>query len=186
MKEIIEKTVDILKKGQIIMYPTDTIWGIGCDATDFDAVSRIYEIKKRMETKSMLILVNSKEMLENYTESIPDIAYQLIEASTRPLTIVYPIAKNLAKNLPADDGSIGIRITSNDFCVKLINAFGRPIVSTSANFAGEKSPLGFFDISEEIKNLVDYIVPLKQEEFSPRKSSDIIKVKLSGEIQIIR
>lgn len=186
MTEIIAKTIEVLKKGGIIMYPTDTIWGIGCDATNNSAVEKIYRIKDRTESKSMLILVNSLEMLEKYVDFIPDIALQLIEIAKSPLTIVYPKGKNLAKSLYADDGSIGIRITKNEFCNNLITEFKKPIVSTSANIAGHKDPLGFFDIPEKIKNAVDYITPLKQEEFSPRKSSDIIKVKKSGEIEIIR
>lgn len=186
MNEIVNKTTEFLKKGGIIMYPTDTIWGLGCDATNFEAVTKVYTIKNRIDSKSLLILVNDKEMLKKYVQKIPDIAFQLIDAATDPLTIIYPKAKNLAKNLGADDGSIGIRIVKDEFCQKLIENFGKPIVSSSANLSNKKSPLGFFDIDDIIKNAVDYIVPLRQEEFSPRKSSDIIKVFSSGQIQIIR
>ncbi|PLX09246.1 MAG: threonylcarbamoyl-AMP synthase [Marinilabiliales bacterium] len=186
MKEIINETIKVLSKSGVILYPTDTIWGLGCDPQDEMAISTIYGIKQRSETKSMLVLVNSVEMLEDYVEYIPDVAYQLIEAASRPLTIIYPKAKNLASNLIAPDGSIGIRIAQCDLCQALVTAHGKPIVSTSANIAGQKSPLGFFDVSNEIKMAVDYIVPYKLNEFSPAKSSDIIKVHKSGKIDVIR
>ncbi len=186
MTEIITKTIEVLESSGTIIYPTDTIWGIGCDATNFEAVSNVYSIKKRAESKSMLILVNSQEMLNKYVKSVPNIAYELINVIQGPLTIVYPNGKNLAKNLFAPDGSIGIRISKSDFCNELIETFNKPIVSTSANIAGIKNPLGFFDIANEIKEAVDYIVPLNLEQLSPRRSSDIIKVKMSGEIEIIR
>ncbi len=186
MKELIDETIKVLKKSGVILYPTDTIWGLGCDANDSKAVSSIYGIKQRTETKSMLILVNSMEMLENYVEYVPEVAYQLIEAATSPLTIIYPKAKNLAKNLVSPDGSIGIRIAQCEFCQGLITAYGKPIVSTSANIAGKKSPLGFFDISNEIKMAADYIVPIHLDEFSPAKSSDIIRIRNSGEFDTLR
>ncbi len=134
----------------------------------------------------MLILVNNIDMLKEYVEFIPDVAYQLIEATTRPLTIIYPKAKNLAPNILAPDGSIGIRIAKSDFCLKLIEKYEKPIVSTSANLSGEKNPLGLFDVSNEIKMSVDYIVPYKIDEFSPTKTSDIIKVYKSNKIEILR
>jgi len=186
MKEIIAETIEVLKKSGVILYPTDTIWGLGCDPQNREAISSIYGIKQRSEVKSMLVLVNSVGMLEQYVEYVPDVAYQLIEASTSPLTIIYPKAKNLASNLIARDGSIGIRIAKCDFCRALITEYGKPIVSTSANVAGHKSPLGFFDIANEIKLSADYIVPLKLNEFSPTKSSDIIKVWKSGKFEVLR
>jgi L-threonylcarbamoyladenylate synthase len=186
MERILMATCDILNIGGTILYPTDTIWGVGCDATNYDAVKKIYSIKKREESKSMLILVNSIEMIKKYVEAIPEIALSLIHASTHPLTIIYPKGKNLAKNLLAEDGSIGIRIVKNEFCNQLLDLYNKPIVSTSANIAGDKSPLGFFDISEKVKSVVDYIVPLNHDKLSPTRSSDIIKVTLSGKIEIIR
>ncbi len=182
----IQESIQILNRGGIILYPTDTIWGIGCDATNEVAVETIYNIKKRNKHKSMLILVDSVEMMEKYVKLVPEDAYDLIEIAKHPLTIIYPNGRNLADNLLADDGSIGIRVTKDEFCKSLINEFGKPIVSTSANLAGTNPPLGYFDISNEIKINVDYIVPLKLEEFSPAKSSDIIKVTSSGKIEIIR
>ncbi len=186
MKEIIKETIDVLNKSGVILYPTDTIWGLGCDPSDRNAIASIYGIKQRSETKSMLVLVNSVEMLEEYVEEVPEVAYQLIEASTGPLTIIYPKSKNLAKNLIAPDGSIGIRLAKCEFCQEVITAYGKPIVSTSANLAGQKSPIGFFDIANEIKMAADYIVPLKLNELSPAKSSDIIKVWRSGKFVVIR
>ncbi|MDR2011160.1 MAG: threonylcarbamoyl-AMP synthase [Bacteroidales bacterium] len=182
----VKESVEVLNNGGIILYPTDTIWGIGCDATNEIAVENIYNIKKRDKHKSMLILVNSVQMMEKYVKSVPEEAYDLIEISKHPLTIIYPRGINLADNLLADDGSIGIRIVKDEFCKELIEEFGKPIVSTSANLAGTKPPLGYFDISNEIKMNVDYIVPLRLEEFSTTKSSDIIKVNSSGKIEIIR
>jgi L-threonylcarbamoyladenylate synthase len=186
MNEIIKETCDVLKKGGVVLYPTDTIWGLGCDATNEDAVASIYGIKQRDGSKSMLVIVNSEAMLERYVETVPEIAYQLIEVATNPLTIIYPKAKNIAKNLIAADGSIGIRVTKDEFCSRLIDLYKKPIVSTSANIAGQKSPLGFFDISNEIKLAVDFIVPLHLEELSSSKSSDIIKVSKSGQIEVLR
>lgn len=186
MKEIIRDTIKVLNEGGVILYPTDTIWGLGCDATNKDAVASIYGIKQRDESKSMLILVNSVEMLEKYVPHIPDVAYQLIETATHPLTIIYPKAVGLAKNIIAPDGSIGVRIVKDDFCQNLISEYNKPIVSTSANLAGKKPPLGYFDISNDVKISADYIVPLKLEELSSSKSSDIIKVWKSGEFKVIR
>ncbi|HNQ66803.1 MAG TPA: L-threonylcarbamoyladenylate synthase [Bacteroidales bacterium] len=186
MKEIVFEALSVLKKGGIILYPTDTIWGLGCDATNESAVASIYAIKQRDKSKRMLILVDSVEMLEKYTSFVPDIAYKLIEVTDKPLTIIYPKARNLPKNLIATDGSIGIRVVKNEFCQALITELKNPITSTSANLAGQTSPLGFFSISNEIKMAADYIVPLHLEEFSTSKSSDIIRVDKNGQIEILR
>jgi len=186
MKEIVAETVKVLKKGGVILYPTDTIWGIGCDALNEDAVSAVYAVKQRDFSKSMLILVDSIEMLEKYVEIVPPAALQLIEAAKRPLTIIYPKAKNIAKNLIAADGTIGIRVVNDEFCKIMIRELGAPVVSTSANQAGKKSPLGYFDIDNEIKISVDFVVPLHLEEFSTANSSDIVKVNKNGQIEVIR
>jgi L-threonylcarbamoyladenylate synthase len=186
MNNIIQETITVLKRKGVILYPTDTIWGLGCDATNEDAISLLYAIKQRNKNKSMLILVNSIHMLEKYVELIPETAYDLIENTKYPLTIIYPDGINIAKNLLANDGSIGIRVTKDKFCCELIQEFGKPIVSTSANLAGDKPPLGYFDISNDIKVSVDYIVPLRLDELSLTKSSDILKIDKSGEIKIIR
>ena len=186
MKNIIDRTCEVLHNGGSILYPTDTIWGIGCDACNEKAIAKIYGIKHRDIGKSMLILVDSIEMMKNYTKSIPEIAEQLIDAADRPLTIIYPKAKNLPQNLIAADGSIGIRIVNDEFCQQVIKQFGKPIVSTSANLSGTNPPLGYCDIANEIKTTVDYIVPLRQDELSKNRNSDIIKVTDDGNIQVIR
>jgi L-threonylcarbamoyladenylate synthase len=186
MFEDIIKAVEVLKSGGIILYPTDTIWGIGCDATNEDAVQRIYEIKKREDSKSMLVLMENPALLERYIDEVPDVAWDLIEISTTPLTVIYPKAKNLAKNLIATDGSIGIRFTKETFSSQLIQRFRKPIVSTSANISGEKSPAFFNEISEEIKKQVDYIVVYRQSDLTPSKPSGIIKLGTGGKIDIIR
>lgn len=186
MKEIINKTCEILNSGGIILYPTDTIWGIGCDATNDEAVDRIFNLKSRATNKSMLILVDGIEMLKSYIQEIPEIALQLITSAQRPLTIIYPGAKGLSSKLIPTDGTIGVRIPNHDFCINIIKAINKPIVSTSANISGGPNPLGFFDINNQLKENVDYIVPIDLEKFSPHRSSDIIKVNLSGKVEIIR
>ena len=186
MKNIVDETCKILEKGGTILYPTDTIWGLGCDACKENAIAKIYDIKNRAKGKSMLVLVDSIEMVEKYVESVPEIAMQLIEAADRPLTIIYPKARNLPKNLVAEDGSIGIRIVNDDFCRKVIHQLGRPIVSTSANLAGANPPLGYCDVVSEIRKAVDYIVPMRQNELSSNKNSDIVKVDDAGNINVIR
>ena len=154
----IEKSLEILNQGGVILYPTDTVWGIGCDATNSAAVERIFTIKQRDEAQAMLTLVDGLDRLAGYVENVPDIALQLMEEATRPLTVIYPKAKNLAANLIATDGSIGIRIVQEPFCRQLIKAFGKPIVSTSANISGEPAAGIFDEISEEIKKSVDFSV----------------------------
>lgn len=186
MHEDIKKAVEVLKAGGIILYPTDTIWGIGCDATNEKAVQRIYEIKKREDSKSMLVLMENPALLDRYVEDVPEIAWDLIEVSTTPLTVIYPNAKNLAKNLIAGDGSIGIRFTKETFTSQLLQRFRRPLVSTSANISGEKSPAFFDEISEEIKKQVDYIVQYRQGDTTPTQPSSIIKLGPGGKIDILR
>lgn len=186
MHEDILKAVEVLKAGGIILYPTDTIWGIGCDATNEKAVQRIYQIKNREDSKSMLVLMENPALLDRYVDDVPEVAWDLVEISTTPLTVIYSKAKNLAKNLVASDGSIGIRFTKEEFTRKLLQRFRKPIVSTSANISGEKSPAFFNEISNEIKNLVDYIVEYRQDDTVPAKPSSIIKLGEGGRIEIIR
>ncbi len=186
MHNDIKKAVDVLKSGGIILYPTDTIWGIGCDATNPEAVARIYQIKQREDSKSMLVLMENPALLERYVNDVPEIAWDLVEISTTPLTVIYPGAKNLASNLIAEDGSIGIRFTKEEFTTKLLQRFRRPIVSTSANLSGQKSPVFFNEISEEIKSQVDYIVEYRQDDINPAQPSSIIKLWPGGRIDIIR
>lgn len=185
LKEEIRKTQGILKNGGVILYPTDTIWGLGCDATNPEAVKRIYDIKKRADNKSMLVLLDDAGKIASYAD-VPDIALDLIEVADKPTTIIYPGAKRLAPNLITEDGTIGIRITREEFTRSLIFRYNKPIVSTSANISGEPSPRFFGEISEEIKNAVDYIVDYRRNDHKPAAPSSIIKLGMSGEIQIIR
>ena len=186
MHDDIKKALEVLKSGGVILYPTDTIWGIGCDATNPEAVKRIYEIKKREDSKSMLVLMENPALLDRYVEEVPEVAWDLIEITTTPLTVIYSGAKNLAKNLIAQDGSIGIRFTKEAFTSQLLQRFRRPLVSTSANISGEKSPAFFDEISDEIKNAVDYIVEFRQDDTTPAQPSSIIKLGPGGQIDIIR
>ncbi|MFR3853666.1 MAG: L-threonylcarbamoyladenylate synthase [Odoribacter splanchnicus] len=182
LKEEVFKATEILKKGGIILYPTDTIWGIGCDATDAKAVQRIYELKQREDNKSMLVLLDDAGKSASYAD-VPEIALQLIEVSNKPTTIIYPNARNLATNLINADQTIGIRITEDSKA--LLFRFRKPLVSTSANISGQPSPACFADISEEIKNAVDYIVDFRRQETRPCSPSSIIKLGMDGSIQIL-
>ena len=186
MIDDIKKALEVLKNGGVILYPTDTIWGIGCDATNEAAVQRIYQTKKRADSKSMLVLMENPALLDRYVAEVPEIAWDLVEVATTPLTVIYPGAKNLAKNLVAEDGSVGIRFTKEAFTSQLLQRFRRPIVSTSANVSGEKTPAVFAEISEEIKNQVDYMVEYRQDDNTPAQPSSIIKLGAGGQIEIIR
>lgn len=186
MHDDIKKALEVLKNGGVILYPTDTIWGIGCDATNENAVARIYKIKRREDSKSMLVLMENPALLDRYVDDVPEIAWDLVEISTTPLTVIYPNAKNLAPNLIAEDGSIGIRFTKESFTSQLLQRFRRPLVSTSANISGEKSPAFFAEISEEIKKQVDYIVEYRRDDSTPAQPSSIIKLGPGGRIDIIR
>jgi len=186
MHNDLKKALDVLHAGGIILYPTDTIWGIGCDATNEKAVQRIYQIKKREDSKSMLVLMENINFLSRYVEEVPEIAYDLIELSDKPLTIIYPGAKNLAKNLIARDGTLGIRLTSEDFTRQLIQRFKKPIVSTSANISGTPAPAIYDEIDPEIISSVDYVVKYRQDDLTKATPSSIIKLGVGGEIEILR
>lgn len=186
MNEDIKQALEVLNRGGIILYPTDTVWGIGCDATNEKAVRRVYEIKKRTDSKAMLVLTDSPAKLNYYVKDVPSIAWDLIELSTKPLTIIYDGARNLAPNLLGEDGSVGIRITNEEFSSQLCFRFRKAIVSTSANISGESSPTCFNDISDEIKQAVDYIVNYRQKEKTVGKPSGIIKLGTGGTIKVIR
>ena len=175
-----------MQQGGLILYPTDTIWGIGCDATNEAAVRRVYELKKRTDHKAMLVLIDSTAKLDRYVEEVPDIAWDLIEVADKPLTIIYSGGKGLAPNLLGEDGSIGIRVTREAFSKALCERFRKPLVSTSANVSGDPSPANFSEISETIKNGVDYIVGYRQDDQAKATPSNIITLGASGEIQIIR
>lgn len=184
--EDIISALNVLRNGGIILYPTDTIWGIGCDATNAEAVKKIYSLKQREETKSMLVLVEHPDRIARHVREVPDMAWQLIEVNDKPMTIIYPGAINFASNLVSADGTIGIRIANDEFCKKLIGKLNRPLVSTSANISGQPAPAIFDEISDEIKSGVDYIVKWRQDDVSKRPASQILKLSVNGEIQIIR
>jgi len=186
MKDDLKIALDILKKGGVILYPTDTIWGIGCDAANTKAIERIYQIKKREDSKSMLILVDEAWRIADYVKEVPEIALQLIEVADKPLTIIYSGAKGISGRLISEDGTIGIRVTSDEFCKKLIGALNRPIVSTSANISGSMPPSNFNNISKELLDSVDYVVKWRQNEKAKSQPSSIIKIGSKGEIEIIR
>lgn len=184
--EDIRNSLIILKEGGVILYPTDTVWGLGCDATNNEAVEKIFRIKSRNNSRSLIILVDSEAMLERYVYDIPEIALELIEVSETPITIIYPKAKNLATAIPAEDGSVGIRVCMDEFCNELIRRFRRPIVSTSANISGEPSPSHFMEIPDKIIQAVDYTVEYKREDRQKHLPSPVIKVEHNGVIKIIR
>ncbi|ALO16288.1 L-threonylcarbamoyladenylate synthase [Salinivirga cyanobacteriivorans] len=186
MNEDIKKAKATLIAGGIICYPTDTIWGLGCDATNPEAVEKLFKIKKRDTSKSMLILLNDIGRVPSYIEEMPDVAYDLFETATSPLTLILPNAKNLAPNLIADDGSIAVRIIDHPWCNKLLQQFKKPIVSTSANFSGDSTAKIYDDISEQILSHCDYVAEYDRDNIISGKSSSIIKLGTGGEVEIIR
>jgi L-threonylcarbamoyladenylate synthase len=182
----IEKCLETLHKGGIIIYPTDTVWGIGCDATNASAVKKIYKLKRRTESKALIVLVSETNMAEKYVKSFPELARDLISNYQKPLTIVYPNAINLAKNLIDKDGSIAIRISRDKFSSDLITRFGKPIVSTSANISGQTMPISFRNISNEIIKGADYVVTIYHNTINEVKPSTIIKLESETDFRIIR
>lgn len=186
MKQEIQNTLAFLRSGKIFLYPTDTIWGIGCDATDQHAVNRIYRLKKRVESKSMIILLDDASKLGDYVDVVPEITVDLVSSIDTPLTVIYQGAKGLAKNVIASDGTIAIRVTNDPFCKELIRQFGKPIVSTSANVSGTVDPITFKQIPEVIKNGVDYVVDHNRHRIVKAKASRIIKLEPDGSFTVIR
>lgn len=198
MNTEIQKAVEVLRQGGVILYPTDTVWGIGCDATNPEAVAKIYEIKKREDSKSLVLLASDMDMICRYVKEVPEMAIQLVEVNDKPMTIIYPGAVAgekgnmkacrhcLAFNTVAEDGTVGIRVPMMDFCTQLVAKLGRPIVSTSANISGETTPKNYAEISEEIKSAVDHVVEPSLEKGATGQSSSIIKVGLDYSIEIIR
>lgn len=213
MKEQIQRALEVLRSGGVILYPTDTVWGIGCDATDPEAVAKVYEIKKREDSKSLVLLASDMDMICRYVKEVPEMAIQLVEVNDKPMTIIYPGAVAgerpsshldgsashlgrpkgversnhlLAYNTVAEDGTVGIRVPMMDFCQQLVAKLGRPIVSTSANISGEATPKKFSEISDAVKSAVDYVVDPSLERGSTGKASSIIKVGLDYSIEIIR
>ena len=182
----IENCVMVLKTGGIILYPTDTIWGLGCDATNKNAVAKIYALKQRAENKSMILLLANNAQIANYCRTPSAAIHNLLHKEENPLTIIYPNAKNIAENLISEDGTVAIRIVKDIFCEAVINAFGKPIVSTSANIAGEMSPTSYTSVNAKIKNGVDYIVQYRRDDDNFKKPSKILLWKNDEEILVIR
>lgn len=182
----IKHCVDVMRNGGIILYPTDTVWGIGCDATNSEAVKKIYRLKQRSDSKSMIVLVDSPTMLERYVDEIPDIAWELLDAIVDPTTIVFDHGIGLAPELLAGDGSIGVRMTQELFSSALCRALRKPVVSTSANISGQPTARFFHEISEEILNGVDYVANYRRNDTTPHKPSSVIKLSSSGEVKILR
>ena len=182
----IRNAVEVMRKGGVILYPTDTVWGIGCDATNAEAVARVYEIKKRADSKALLCLVDSDARLQRYVKKVPNVAWELLDCADKPTTVILDGAVNLAPNLIAEDGSIALRITQEAFSKELCYRFQKAIVSTSANISGEPTAQNYCDISQEIIDAVDYVCWTRRQEHKPHKPSSIIKLGLGGEVEIIR
>ncbi len=184
----IDNALDALKRGGVILYPTDTVWGLGCDATNAAAIERIYAIKQRSDAKAMICLLNSSDSLERWVHGVPAVAYELIDAAIEPLTVIYDGAyvPPIASNLPAEDGSLAIRIPHDEFCRELCRCLRKPLVSTSANISGKPSPKRFNEIAPELKEKVDYICTSGRTPSPPRKPSTIIKLTEDARIKIIR
>lgn len=186
LEDDIKKAVEVMRKGGVILYPTDTVWGIGCDATNAEAVARVYEIKHREDSKAMICLVDNDNRLQRYVRNVPDVAWQLFDCAEDPTTIILDGAINLAPNLIAEDGSIAMRITREDFSKQLCYRFQKPIVSTSANISGEPTAQNYCDISQEIIDAVDYVCWTRRQEHKPHKPSSIIRLREDGQVEIIR
>lgn len=184
--EDIKNAVEVLRRGGVILYPTDTVWGIGCDATNAEAVAKVYEIKHREESKALICLVDSEGRLQRYVRDVPEIAWQLMEMSEKPMTVILDNAINLAPNLIAEDGSIALRITKEVFSKELCYRFQKAIVSTSANISGEPTAQNYRDISPELLEAVDYVCTSRRQEHKPHTPSSIVKVGRENEIKIIR
>ena len=182
----IEAAVKVLRNGGVILYPTDTVWGIGCDATNAEAVARVYAIKQRDDSKAMICLVDSDVRLQRYVRNVPEVAWDLLEYATKPTTVILDNAVNLAPNLIAADGSIAMRITQEPFSKQLCYRFQKPLVSTSANISGEPPAQNFCDISEQLLNAVDYVCWSRRQEHKPHTPSSIIKLTQDGVVTIIR
>lgn len=182
----IKNAIDVLRQGGVILYPTDTIWGLGCDASNEEAVKRIYEIKKRDDSKALICLVDSANRMQRYFRNVPDVAWDMVDYATTPLTLILDGATGVAPNLVAEDGSLAVRVTHEEFSRQLCYRFQKAIVSTSANISGEPSPKRFADIPEEIKSQVDYIVQFRRGEKTPQQPSKIVKLSLDGQVTVIR
>ena len=181
----VNESLTILKRGGLLLYPTDTVWGIGCDATNAEAVDKVYELKKRPESKALICLVSDLKMLRQYVEDIPEVAYNILKYADQPTTIVYDNPIRIAENLVAEDNTLGIRIVQDEFCQALIRKLGKPLVSTSANISGEPTPMRYPEISPAVLEGVDYVVNLQRKHKST-KSSTVIRLSSDGQVKILR
>lgn len=186
MEEEIKKCLEVLRNGGLILYPTDTVWGIGCDATNAEAVAKVYQLKKRDDSKSLIVLFDSVQRVCGYVDKMPDVAYDMMDLTDKPLTLILDGAKNMAVNLIAEDGSVGIRVTNEKFSHDLCMRFKKPLVSTSANISGEPTAAIFSEISDAIVNGVDYVVDYRRDDTSKHKPSSIVKLGKNGLVKIIR
>lgn len=186
VKDDIENAVSVLRKGGVILYPTDTVWGIGCDATNAEAVARVYKIKQRDDSKALICLVDSDARLQRYFRQVPNVAWELLECAVKPTTVILDGAVNLAENLIAADGSVGMRITHEAFSKELCYRFQKAIVSTSANISGQPAAQNYCDIAPELLEQVDYVCWTRRQEHKPHQPSSIIKLGIGGEVNIIR
>ncbi len=186
MKEVLTQTVEVLQRGGIILYPTDTVWGIGCDATNAEAVARVLELKQRSEAKGLIVLVDTSARIDRYVDDVPDIAYDLIDLATSPLTVVFDRGKNLASNLLPADGSVAIRVVQHEFCRRLVERLGRPLVSTSANVAGGATPRVLAEVDERIVRGVDMVVPEQFHCPMSSRPSGVVAVQRGGVVRVIR
>lgn len=186
LEDDVRNAVEVLRKGGVILYPTDTVWGIGCDATNAEAVAKVYKIKQRDDSKAMICLVDSDARLQRYVRDVPNVAWDILDLATKPTTVILDNAVNLAPNLIAEDGSIAIRITKEAFSHELCYRFQKPIVSTSANISGEEAAQNYSDISQELIDAVDYVCWTRRQEHKPHTPSSIIKLGQDGEVSIIR
>ena len=186
IEDDIKNAVEVLRKGGVILYPTDTVWGIGCDATNAEAVRRVYEIKHRDDSKALISLVDSSDRIQRYVRNVPEVAWDIFDLATKPTTVILDGATGLAPNLIAEDGSIALRVTQEDFSRQLCYRFQKALVSTSANISGEPTAQNFRDISEEIVNAVDYVCWTRRQEHKPHTPSSIIKLTREGNVTVIR
>ncbi len=186
MQEEVARAVEVLRQGGIILYPTDTVWGLGCDATNAEAVAKIYALKRSENKKSMLVLCASADMVVRYVDRAPGIAYEVMELATTPLTLILPGAAGVAANLIPEEGTLGVRVPDHEFCRRLLRALGRPLVSTSANISGAETPVGLQDVAREIVDGVDFVVNPRFEGKPTRKASSIMAFGEGGEVKIIR
>jgi L-threonylcarbamoyladenylate synthase len=186
LRDEVSKALEIIRGGGVILYPTDTVWGLGCDATNAEAVSKIFKLKGRSAEKSLIVLLDEPAKLPSYVTDVPDIAYDLVEFAEKPLTIIFSGARNLARGIIHQDGTVGIRIVKHDFCRQLIGRLRKPLVSTSANLSGEPTPGNFSEISEKLISGVDYVVNLDQDNLSIKEPSTIMRLEPDGRFSFIR